>query len=110
VDKKLKYTSLSKSLIKEERRCLMDSDSKKIKTGEIAISALGRMFREVVKANKERMAATKILEDVVLRILRQSQVDIRAVMDGVEEDPETGETMTSEVTIRETIDHDEKLH
>ena len=104
----------------------MNTVEKELAVGRIATSALGKMAREIANALKpksrrgvsEEVAekrATKILENV-LGILKKTQKEIRNTMDGksasksaVEVDPETGEAISSEVTISETIDHDGRI-
>ncbi len=59
----------------------MDPFEKSVKAGDIAKSALGHMMREIIRARKEKPAPTanQILENIVLRILKQSQQDIQNI-------------------------------
>ena len=63
----------------------MVTAEKELAVGRIAASALGKMMREIVKVQKEKgpqkWSANQILENIVMEILKQSQKDIRAVME-----------------------------
>ena len=74
-----------------------------MKCGEIALSALGSMKRQIVMARKatgkEKWSANQILDNIVMPILVDYQEDVRAVMDGKKQQ------VAEEVTITSAIEH-----